>query len=80
MINVEFYFTLFVFMGSFAVISTLQMNILLNESLFSKKYKLPGAPIKDSDQAAHPRSLIRVFCGRFRVTQGFNVVCFQVEN
>ena len=76
MINIEFYFILFVFMGSSAVISMLQMNILFNESLFSKMYTLPAAPTKDSDQAAHTRSLNRVFYGRSMIIQGSNVVCF----
>ena len=31
------------------------------------------APIEDSDQTAHPRSLIRVFNGRFMGSQWSNV-------
>ena len=36
-------------------------------------YKLACAPIDDSDQTAHLRSLIRVFNGRSMGSQGFNV-------
>ena len=36
-------------------------------------YKLAYAPIEDSDQLAHARSLIRVFNGRSMADQGSNV-------
>ena len=45
----------------------------LNEPGSSKIYKLTCAPIEDSDQAAHLRSLICVFDGRFKGSQGSNV-------
>ena len=35
-----------------------------NEPVSSIWYNFPCAPIEDSDQPAHPRSLIRVFDGR----------------
>ena len=37
------------------------------EPVFSKRYKLACVPIDDSDQPAHPRSLIRAFDGLPRV-------------
>ena len=37
-----------------------------------KMYKLAGAPIEDSDQPAHTRSLIRVFDGRSMGSQARN--------
>ena len=36
----------------------------------SKRYKLEGSLIEDSDQTAHPRSLIRVFDERYMGSQG----------
>ena len=39
----------------------------------AKWYKLTRAPIEDSNQPAHPRSLIRVFNGRSLGSQRFNV-------
>ena len=41
--------------------------------LSSKSYKLACAPIEDSDQSAHSRSLIRVFNERSIGSQGFSV-------
>ena len=41
--------------------------ILIFEPVFSKRYKLACVPIDDSDQPAHPHSLIRAFDGLPRV-------------
>ena len=38
----------------------------------SKRYNLTCAPVEDSDQSAHVRSLIRVFDGPTLVSQGSN--------
>ena len=46
--------------------------VLSQEPVSSKRYKFACAPIKDSDQSAHPRSLIRVFDGRSKGSQGSN--------
>ena len=45
----------------------------MNELVSSKRYKLACAPIKDSDQPALLRSLIRVFDGCSMGSQGSNV-------
>ena len=44
-----------------------------NEPVSIKTYMLAYAPIEDSDQTAHQRSLIRVFDGRSMDSQGSNV-------
>ena len=44
-----------------------------NEPVSSIWYNFPCAPIEDSDQSAHPRSLIRVFDGRSMGSQGSDV-------
>ena len=44
----------------------------LFEAVSSKRYKMVCASIKNSDQPAHPRSLIRVFDGRSTGSQGSN--------
>ena len=49
---------------------TLYSSII--EPVFSRKYNLACAPIEDSDQTAHLRSLIRVFDGRSMGSQGSN--------
>ena len=54
------------------VIAFLSWNTL-TEPVTTNRYKLACFPIEDSDQAAHPRSLIRVFDGRFMGSQGSNV-------
>ena len=46
---------------------------LSSEPASSKRYKLACAPMEDSDQPAHPHSLIRVFNGRFMGSQRSNV-------
>ena len=38
-----------------------------------KRYLRTCAPSEDSDQPAHPRSLIRIFTGRILERQGYNV-------
>ena len=43
------------------------------EQVSSKRYKLTCTPIKDSDQPAHPQSLIRVFNVRSMGNEGSNV-------
>ena len=43
------------------------------EPVSCKMYKLACAPTKDSDQPAHPRSLIRAFDGRSMGNKGLNV-------
>ena len=40
--------------------------------MYSERFTLVYAPIKDSDHPAHPRSLIRVFNGRLSDSQGSN--------
>ena len=42
----------------------------VNYPVSSKRYKLAWAPIGDSDQSAHMRSLIRVFDARSIGSQG----------
>ena len=54
------------------VIAFLSWNTITGP-VTTKTYKLACAPIEDSDQAAHPRSLIRVFDGRSMGSQGYNV-------
>ena len=46
---------------------------MLSEPLSSKSNKLVYAHIDDSDQTAHPRSLIRVFDGHYMGSQRHNV-------
>ena len=48
-------------------------TVLTSMTVSSKRYKLACAPIEDSDQPAHARSLIRVFDGRTIGRQVFNV-------
>ena len=38
-------------------------NIILHEPVSSKRYKLACAPIKDSDQTEHQRSLVSLYEG-----------------
>ena len=45
----------------------------IQEPESSKRYTLACVPIEDSDQPAHPRSLIRVFDGRSMGSKGSNV-------
>ena len=49
-----------------------QVNVKLSWNP-AKGTKFACAPIEDSDQTAHMRSLIRVFDGRFIGRQEFNV-------
>ena len=44
-----------------------------NQPVTIQTYKLAYAPIEDSDQPAHSRSLVRVFDGRSVGSQGSNV-------
>ena len=44
-------------------VASLEKQFLSQEPVSSKRYKLACAHIEDSDQPAHPRSLIRVFDG-----------------
>ena len=44
-----------------------------DESMYCKRYKLACAPIKDTDQPAHPCSLIIVFHGCSIDRQGPNI-------
>ena len=47
--------------------------MILNKPVSSKMYKMACAPIEDSDQPAHTRSLISVFNGRPMGSQMSNV-------
>ena len=46
------------------------VNII--ERVSRKKYKQACGPIEDSDQPSRLHSLIRVFDGTLRISQGFN--------
>ena len=49
-----------------------ETETISNEPVSNKRYKLACAPIEDSDQTAHPPSLIRVCDGPSMDSQGFN--------
>ena len=46
-----------------------RITALLNKSGHSNSYNCTFAPIEDSDQPAHPRSLNRVFAGHMKMVQ-----------
>ena len=52
----------------------------ITELVSNKRYKLACAPIEDSDQPAHPHSLIRVFADRSMGKPCPTCFFFQVEN
>ena len=52
---------------------TSNMQIYIHEPMFSKRFKLTCAPIKDSDEHAHPYSLIKVSDRQYIDSQGSNV-------
>ena len=45
-------------------------HVLLNKSRKSISYKIASVSSEDSDQPAHPRSLIRLFAGHSVASQG----------
>ena len=49
-----------------------ETETMSNEPISSERFKLECAAIEDSDQTAHPRSLIRVCDGPSMDSQGFN--------
>ena len=53
-------------------VASLENQFLSHEPVSSIRYKFACAPIKDSDQSAHQRNLIRVFEGRPMGSQGSN--------
>ena len=57
-----------VFHGNLAI--TQSCNKIPYKPVSSERYKLACASAEDSDQPAHPRSLIRVFGGRLCVAKG----------
>ena len=57
----------------FGPLMKLEEVTTLFETVSSKRYKLAYGPIEDSDQPAHPCSLIRVFDGCSVDSHGSNV-------